>query len=199
MVSGIGAVSSGGSSYAVSAIQSALTPQTKARLETLGVDTSNIQTEAQGQTTLQEAQSSGQNQSTQQSQGSQQGQQSGGDHAAFEAIKQQATSLAEKLGVSVSSTDKLSDILDSISKTITNMQTQAVNDPQKAAQVAQYQSEYEALGQSIQSLESSKAASGSQQTATQLQASLTGLANYNVASMSISSSNTGNTGTSTKH
>lgn len=196
MVSGIGSIGSFGSSFAVSSVQSKLTQKTKAELEALGIDTSNIKSEEEGQALLQSAQSTQQGQETQQSQKSQK---SGGNHAAFESLRQEAVKLAEKVGVSVSSTDKLSDIMDAISQAITDMQAQAANDPQKAAQVAQYQAEYESISQQIQSLEQSKPSSSSESGTSQLQASMAGLAAYNMASISITNSNADHSNTAKRH
>jgi len=71
MVSGIGAVSSLGLSTGISSVQQALTPQTKAQLEKLGIDTTNINTEEQGQAALKSAQASQKNENTQNSSASQ--------------------------------------------------------------------------------------------------------------------------------
>ena len=192
MVSGIGAIGNVGSNSSVSGVQ-ALTPQTKAQLESFGIDTSNIKTEVQGQQALQSAQASQSSGSTQQSQQTQQPQQeqkSGGENSAFAALKSQALELASKVGASVVQTDKLNDIMSAISNTLSNMQAQAVNNPQKVAQVQAYQSEFQSLSNSISSAQSSQA--GQNQVAgNQIQNSLNAMANYNIASISISNSNTG--------
>jgi len=190
MVSGIGSISNIGSSLSVSSIQQPLTPETKSKLENLGIDTTNIKTETQGQEALQSAQSSQQGQETQKNQESQKGQ-AGGNQAAMQALKSQAEALASKVGVSVSSDDKLSDIMDKISQALSTMQAQAANDPQKLTQIAQYQTEFDSINQSASNLQTSMQISA-QSGASQIQNSMTGLAIYNMASMSISNSNTDN-------
>lgn len=199
MVSGIGAIGSTGSSFGVSAVQSILTAQTRAQLESLGIDITNIKTEAEGQSALQSAQSTQQGQKTQKSHGAK-GHKAGGGNAASQAIKQETMALAEQLGISVPSDAKLSEIMDAISQAITDMQAKAGNDPEKIAQVAQYQATFQALGQAINNLQSSKqSSSGFQSGASQLQTSMSALASYNMASISIASNATNNISTTTKH
>ena len=196
MVSGVSSIGSVGSSG--SGVQP-LSPQTKAQLDLLGVNTSNIKTEAQGQTALQSAQSSQASQSAQQSQQSQQPQQTqgahkaGGGNQAFESLKSEAMQLASKVGASVSQNDKLDAIMSAISTALTNMQAQAVNNPQKAARIKGYQVEFQSLSTSLSSMQSSshQQAAQSQVASTQIQNSLNAMALYNMASVSISNSNPG--------
>lgn len=187
MVSGISSIGS----ISTSNGQTPLSPQTKAQLEKLGVDTSKILTEAQGQAALQSAQknqSSQQSESSQQAQSSQQSNQSQqpqeGNNSSMQTIKAEAQALAEKVGASVSSNAKLSEIMDAISEAIDNMKAQATNDPKKAEKVASYQAEYQVLNQTVSNMQASMQATAS--GGSQLQSSLAGLANYNIASMSIS-------------
>jgi hypothetical protein len=184
MVSAIGSIAA---SYSVSSVQP-LTPETKAQLESMGIDTSSIKTESEGQTYLQSAQTS---QSSQQSQNSQQGQQFGGNHAGMQAVREQAMALAEKVGASVPSGAKLSEIMDAISQSISSMQAQAANNPEQAAKVAQYQSEYISLSNAITSMQASMQASQGQTSSGQLQASMNALAMYNMASITMAESASG--------
>lgn len=192
MISAIGSLDSISSTYSLYAAQQALTPQTKSQLEMLGIDTSSIKTEADGQALLQSSQGSQQTQDTKQTQGTPQAKPAGGgaDHAAFEKLKEEVVALAEKLGVSVSSSDKIDDILDAIAEAISKLETEAANNPQKMAQVAEYQAQYLSLCQSLSSLQASMEASKAQAAsgASQIQSSMTGLANYNLAGIAISKS-----------
>lgn len=182
MISSIGAVGSVNSSYSVYGAQQVLSPQTKLQLQSLGIDTTNIKTEAQGQTALQSSQNS-------QTQGTQQAPPSGGGgNSAMESIKEEAVSLAQRVGVSVSSNDKIDDILDAIAGALSQLQAQAVNDPQKAAQIAQFQTEYQSLCQSVSDAQSSQQNSSVQSASNQIQSGMNGLASYNIASISISNS-----------
>lgn len=192
MVAGVGSIGNVGSSSSVSSVQQQLTPQTKALLESLGVDTSSIQTEAQGQIALVQAQNSQQSNDAQKSQGSQQSHQGGGNREAFQSIKADAIDLAGKLGISVAQNSKLSDIMTSIAQALSTLQVQAGSDPQKLAQVSQYQSEFDAIGQSIQSLQSSIQPSQASSGSKQIQNSMACLAVYNMASIAIANSSAGN-------
>ncbi len=88
MISAIGSIGNINSSYSVSAMQQVLTAQTKIQLQSLGIDTTNITTETQGQAALKS------------SQNSQQPQHSGGSNSAMESLKEAAVSLAQKVGAS---------------------------------------------------------------------------------------------------
>jgi len=185
----IGAISSVKSSFGLYAAQQQnLTAQTKIQLQSLGIDTTNIKTEAQGQTALESSQESQQSQSTQQTENNQQSKPAGGDNSSADAIKEEAVALAQKIGASVSSNDELNDILDAISQAISKLQAQAVNDPQKAEQVAQYQAEFQSLCQSVSAMQSSNQESSVQTASSQIQASMNVLASYNLASISIANS-----------
>lgn len=187
MVSGIGAIGSIGSNFAISSLQQALSAQTRMKLESLGIDTSNIRTEAQGQAALQSSQSS---QSTQQGQGAQKVQipvQGGANQSAIESIKAEAMALASKVGASVSSEAKLGDIMAAIAQALSNLQVQAANNPKKMAEVGKYQSEYASLNQSVSNLQSTMQPQHAQMPgASQIQSSLDGMALYNMASLYIS-------------
>lgn len=187
MVSGISSISS--YSTTTSSSTQALTAQTKMQLQSLGVDTSQITTETQGQAALQEAQSSQSSQQTQSTQQSQQASSSGNN-----SLKEQAKALAAELGIAVPDKAKLSEIMDQISTKLEQMQAQSVSSPNQASQVAKYQAEYQSLANSVSESQSVKAAQSTQASsksgASQLQSSLNGLANYNMASISISNNKT---------
>lgn len=193
MVSGIGSI---GSSLGINSIQQALTAQTRAQLQALGINTKNITTEIQGQAALQAAQNSQQTQSTQGTQESQKSQSSAGsNNSEIQAIEKQAKALASQLGVSVSQNAKLDDIMNAISQTLSSMHAQAANDPQKIAEVAGYQAQFNAISQVLTDIQSSMQASSSQ-NASQMQASMSGLALYNMVSVNMTNTSVTNDSTS---
>jgi hypothetical protein len=184
----VGSISNIGSATSISSVQQPLTPETKSKLENLGIDTTNVKTEAQGKAILQSVQSS---QQGQEAQNTQKPQKSHGNNNALQYLKAQAEALASKVGASISSDAKLNDIMDAISQRIAVLQSEAANDPQKMVQVTQYQAEYNSLSQSISSVQISEQ-SIAQAGTSQIQNSMNGMAIYNIASISISNNNTGN-------
>lgn len=132
-----------------------LSDATKKKLEALGIDTSKIKTESEGQQKLKEAEAAQASQATQ-------GQQSNAGQA--QAIKDQASALAASVGVSVSKGDKISDILDHIQTKLSTMNAQAGQDPQKVQELKQYQSEFTVIASEYASLQSQQQASKSQLT-----------------------------------
>lgn len=170
----VNAISSmSGASFSSSSTSSstALTDATKKQLESLGIDTSQIKTEAEGQQKLKETQATQASQSGQSAQGQQQ---QNGASSEIDTIKAQATDLASQLGVSVSDNDKVEDILENISTKLTEMTVQAGNDPQKLQELSQYESQFEMIGGEYLNLQAQKQASQGQLTG-----SLNNLANYN--------------------
>lgn len=180
MVSSISAISSSG--FGSSSLIQPLSEITRQKLQNLGIDASNIKTEQEGQTKIQEAQSA---QANQQPQAIQQ-QQSIGQNSQMDSIKEQALELADKIGVSLPKNAKLSEIMEKISDKITSMQAQAAKDPSKAAEVAKYAAEFQSLAQTVSNMQTSKQAS--QAVGDKLQSSMSALAAYNLASLSFSNS-----------
>ena len=111
----------------------ALTDATKNKLEALGVDTSKIKTESEGQLKLKEAQSG-----TQSSQNTQQNQQQNNVNQ-IQQINEQVKLLASQVGVEINKSDNLNTVLNNISAKIQVMAVEAVQDPQKLQQVKIYQ------------------------------------------------------------
>lgn len=139
-------------SMSVSSISSAsassssvkLSDVTKKKLEALGVDTTNIKTETQGQNKLKEAQAMS-NQQNQQAQGN-------GVSTQQEMVKFEATMLAQKMGIEVSKNDSVSDILSHIQVKLAELKTSAGKDTSMQSEIGQYQSSYDNIKQSSQSL-----------------------------------------------
>lgn len=151
------------SSSSSSSSASKLTEETKRKLEALGVDTTNITTETQGQIALLQAQQ-------------QQAQQNpeGGNKAEMESIKSQATALAGKLGVSVSSDEKVPDIMSAIGSALNAKVSAAGNDQAKIAEVQELQAEYDSISSSLSNMQTQQA-----QRAQAISSNLTNLANQN--------------------
>lgn len=136
-----------------------LTDVTKKKLEYLGIDTVNIKTEAQGQAELKIA--------VQKELQSAQAANNGGSEA---MLKAQAKDLAYQVGASVSSSQKVGDILTKVSSKITELKQAAGRDETKLSKVYQYQSQYDAIVSSFNNMQTAK---------NQIATGMDGLANYN--------------------
>jgi hypothetical protein len=161
MTDTISAVSSASSTSSSSSSSTKLTAATKAKLEALGIDTTNIATESEGQITLKVAEAK--QEATQKAQSS-------SSNSSEESIKTEAKSLATSMNVSVSDNDTTSDILDKISEKLTSLQQDAGDDKVKLAELGNYQQQYEALTGQYSSMQTSQA---------QLSNSMSALASYN--------------------
>lgn len=125
-----------------------LSEATKAKLETLGIDTANIKTEAEGQAILKMAEAKPEEtRKTHASQG----------YSSMESIKAEALQLASQIGVSVSGSDKIDDILDKISYKINELRVNTGSDQNKPDQINQYQSKLDTLSNEFLNMQSSKA------------------------------------------
>jgi len=162
-INAINGTSGAASSQAISR----LTDATKKQLEALGVDTSSIKTESQGQVVLKAAKN------TQATQGAKEAHKG---NSPQDAIKEQAKSLASKLNITVSSKDDTNAILNKISSAISVLKTEAVGDVQKTQKLAQFQSEYNAIAGAVAGMAAQKQAGHDQ-----INNSLNGMANYNKA------------------
>lgn len=151
-----------------SSSEQSLTDTTKKKLEALGLDTSNIQTETQGQQKLQEAQ---QSQSQQQNQG-----QSQNNNSSQTDLISEAKSLAGKVGASISDTDSIDDMISKLSTKISAIKTDAGEDNTKLQQAQQYQSELDSLQNQY---------TQSQQLQSMLAGSMNAMANANKISLGL--------------
>lgn len=109
---------------------------TKMRLEALGIDPSSVTTEAQAQILIAQAEAA-----TKQNNSGQQ--QRGGNSTSQQQLLSEAKTLAQTVGVSISDSDGLEDIIDKISN---KLQIMGQN-PSNAQMVHTYQSELETLAQ----------------------------------------------------
>lgn len=144
-----------------------LTDATKKKLEELGIDTSNIKTESQGQSVLAAIKK------TKEAEGAKKPEAIGGN-AEEESNKTKAKELAAQLNISVAAKDSTIDILNKISVAIDNLKTQAVGDPQKIQEAAKYQAAYDSIVGSVTSMQQQQNASHKK-----LAGSLDGMALYN--------------------
>ena len=152
-----------------------LTDDTKQKLEALGVDTTTITSEAQGQIALLQAQQ-------QQSQQGESGEKhhSGSGKAEMEALKSQATELASKVGVTVSSDEKLPDIMAAIGPALEAKVSAAGNDQTKLAEVQELQTEYSSISSSISNMQAQHAQSAqASQSSQAINSSLNNMATQN--------------------
>ncbi len=168
-ISSISASSSASSSSSSSS--SALSETTKKKLEALGIDTSNIKTETEGQTKLKQAQAA---QAAQQVAGQKMQQPQTGNSE--DTIKSEAKSLASKMDVAVSTDDDISAILENISAKIDNLKASAGTDEAKKKEVNDFESQYSSISEEYTTLQSKQA---------MLSGSLSGLASYNKASLAL--------------
>ncbi|MDD3236939.1 MAG: hypothetical protein PHV37_02435 [Candidatus Gastranaerophilales bacterium] len=110
---------------------SGLTQETKRRLEALGIDTKDIKTEAEGLRQLQIKEKEQSSKSTQ--------------YSYMNNLREQATSLANQLGVEINQNEKMSVIFDKISQKIAQMQESQNQSELQKAQAATFLSKYQSL------------------------------------------------------
>lgn len=159
-MSGMSVNSVNNTNFASSASSSQkLTETTKKKLEYLGVDTSNIKTEAQGQTQLRVA--------IQKEMQKAQAANHGGSEA---MIKAQAKDLASQVGATTSSNEKVGDILTKVSSKITELKQAAGTDETKLSKANEYQSQYDAIASSFNNMQAAR---------NQITTGMDGLASYN--------------------
>lgn len=166
MTNSINSISIAGAASTASSSSAAqkLTDETKNKLQALGVDTTNITTETQGQIALLQAQ---------QAKGEKSGH-GGAGKEEMQSLKAEATSLAEKLGVSVTSDEKLSEIMDAIGPALDAKISAAGNDEAKIAETQSLQDEFAAISSTLSDMQAQKQAAHAQITG-----SLAGMAQDN--------------------
>ncbi len=145
---GSGASSSASASSNLSSVQK-LTDDTKSKLQALGVDTSTITSEAQGQIALLQAQQQQQAQGGEKHHG-------GAGKAEMDSLKSEATSLASKLGISVSADEKLSDIMAAIGPAVDAKVSAAGSDQTKIAEAQELQAEFSTISSSLSTMEAQR-------------------------------------------
>lgn len=158
-INAIGSMTNSLSSISASSSATSLTEKTKKQLEALGIDTSKIKTEAEGQQKLKEAQAAQASQQNQSPNGHQQQ-----NVLQMQAITQQIEFLASRVGVSISSNDKIPDVINNISNKISDMLVTAGQDPQKVQQATQYQDLLNVISTEYTSLVNQQQASQNQLT-----------------------------------
>ena len=161
-------ISSVSSAIAVSSTSSSsaakLTTATKAKLEALGISTTNITTEAEGQIALKIAQTKAE------------ATKSKPPEKQDESIKTEAKTLASQVGASVSDSDSTDEILNKISSKISELKASAGDDQTKLAEIENYQASLDKLSETYASMPSQA----------KLDNSMSNLANYNKVSLGLS-------------
>ena len=148
MTTSISAVSAGTTS-AIDTVtkKSTLSDETKAKLAALGITATDDMTEAEAQSLIaaKEAENNAQNQTSDQ-----------GNSSETELLAE-AKSLASALGVSVSSDDDVSDILDAIGNELEVMLEDAENNPSRLSQLSSYFSQLTSLTDRYDNLQTAQA------------------------------------------
>lgn len=155
-----------------------LTNNTKTQLASLGIDTSTIKTESEGQLKLKEIitqQQAQQNQQTQQSHNHHHHQ---NGSTQIETIKKQAQGLAAQIGANISTSDNVNAILAKINTKLAVMTVQASNNVQKTQQLQQYETQFAYISQEYSNYEEQKQQSNFSSEG-QLTGSLSSMAMYN--------------------
>lgn len=166
MTSSISAISGSLVGTSSSGSSTALTDVTKKKLEALGIDTTNIKTESDGQAKLQEAQAA---QAAAQHQGKHHG------TNPMESIEDGAKSLAAQMDIAVGTKDDIGTVFSNISTKIEELQASAGDDQTKKSEVDGYQKQYDTLYREYSQAMAAKKMTGA-----------SALANYNKAALGLS-------------
>mgnify|MGYP001805805869 CR=1 FL=1 len=151
-----GPKSIGGGSSAIS-----LSSATKAKLEALGIDTSKIKTEAQGQAILK---------AIEKRKKELHGILGPQEQPPKDNVKAEAKNLASAVGISASDDDTTNEILNKISAKLKQLRQSAGDDKEKLAQVKQFEGKYQEISGQVSDTPEAKA---------KLSASMDALANMN--------------------
>lgn len=175
MVSAISAVS-----FSTSTVNyDALTQATKIRLEALGIDTSGIRTESEGQLKLKEVQSTTTANKSQKKESDSEGssKKAGSSNPSMDSIRQDVKALAADVGVRYSESDDVDDVLLAIEKKISSLAGSVdSSNKESSGEVKAYQARYDAIYTTY------KSAQASQSMLTQ---GLDMLASYNMYSLGL--------------
>lgn len=123
-----------------------LSSTTKLKLEALGIDPSMVTTEAQAQTLIAQAEAAKQQNNA--------GQQQQGGNSSEQELLSEAKNLATEVGVTVSSSDSLDDIIDNISKEIQVMLNSG--DQSKVSSAQGYQAQLASISGRAEAIQSTQ-------------------------------------------
>ena len=123
-----------------------LSSSTKLKLEALGIDPTNVTSEAQAQSLIAQAEATKQQHNS--------GQQQEGANSSEQELLSEAKTLASAVGVSVSSNDSLDDIIDNISAEIQVMLNSG--DQSKISAAQGYQSQLASLSDRVDSVQNTQ-------------------------------------------
>jgi len=176
MTSSIGSIGTSSASTSSSTSSSSssaqkLSDETKNKLKALGVDTTSITSEAQGQIALLQAQQQQKAQGGEKSKGGDAGK------AEMESIKTEATSLASKLGITVSKDEKVQDIMAAIGPAVEAKVSAAGTDQNKIAEAQALQTEFSTISSSLSNMEAQHSKSAQAPAANQTSAFTADLGN----------------------
>lgn len=166
MSNSINAISSSSISNSGSSSSTALSEETKAKLQALGIDTKDIKTEAKGQEELKEAK---------EKQSAQKAAPAKKDNSE-KTMKTEAQDLASQVNVPVGNNDTMDTILSNISTKLDELKSSAGTDPTKLADVDNYQKQFASISSEYSQMQVSKA---------MISNSLQGLAAYNKAALGL--------------
>jgi hypothetical protein len=155
----------GATNTAAASSTSAIKDDTKKKLAALGIDSSNIKTEAEAQQQIKQVQQ-------EKAQHAQAAQANKGGSSQAE-IKSEATSLAEQMGITVGNEDQVSTIMDNLATKLTELKAAAGTDETKISEYQNYQTQYDTLNQEYQQSQ-------------MISASMDGMANYNKVLLGLS-------------
>ena len=123
-----------------------LSSTTKLKLEALGIDPSTVTTEAQAQTLIAQAEAAKHQNNA--------GQQQQGGNSSEQELLSEAKNLATEVGVTVSSSDSLDDIIDNISKEIQVMLNSG--DQSKVSSAQSYQAQLASISGRAETIQSTQ-------------------------------------------
>lgn len=117
---------------------------TRLQLQALGIDETNVTSEAQAQMLIENAQSVNNTNSAQSE---------NENNSSESTILSQAKSLASQLGVNVSDDDSIDDIINNLNEKVSDMLANANNDPSQIRYIQYFQDQIDSLSSSYQSLQ----------------------------------------------
>lgn len=155
-----------------------LTDATKNQLQLLGIDTTKITTEAQGQTILSQALQAQQSLQPQVQQTQNITNSKNNSNDEIKSLKEQAIELSGKVGVTVSQNERLSDIIATLGPAIESKISAAGSDQTKIAEAQELEAEYDLISSSLTKIQTQS--QQSKQSSQTLNTSLNNMAMLNI-------------------
>ena len=158
----VNAITSVRSSSVASSSSSALSEDTKKKLQAVGLDPAKYTSETQAQQAIKEAEEK------------KEGHKKAQGANPFETIKTEVQELASAMGLTVGGNDKISDIMSNISDKISELKSTAGSDQTKLSEIDGYNSQFTTISTELAQMEAAKSMKGA-----------TALANYNKAALGL--------------